>query len=205
MFTGIIQRAGTIKAMGTKANLMVLSVDAGPLAKDVRLGDSVALNGVCLTASGKKGTVIRFDAMRETMTKTALKDLKTGHKVNLELALRPDSRLGGHFVTGHVDEAAVVKRVERAKNWVALTVGISKTNRKYLAPKGSVAVDGISLTVGKVGASDFSVYLVPYTLAVTTLAHKKAGDRVNVETDILAKYVLNASPASADGGNGGVL
>ena len=191
MFTGIIQRAGTIKAMGTKANLMVLSVDAGPLAKDVRLGDSVALNGVCLTASRKKGTVIFFDAMRETMTKTALKDLKTGGKVNLELALKSDGRLGGHFVTGHVDEAAVVKRVERAKNWVALTIGISKANRKYLVPKGSIAVDGISLTVGKVGASDFSVYLIPYTLAVTTLARKKAGDLVNVETDILAKYIKN--------------
>ncbi|MDO8674540.1 MAG: riboflavin synthase [Candidatus Omnitrophota bacterium] len=195
MFTGIIQHAGTIKAMGTKANLMALSVDAGPLAKDVRLGDSVALNGVCLTASRKKGTVISFDAMRETIANTALKDLKTGGKVNLELALKSDGRLGGHFVTGHVDEAAVVKRVERAKNWVALTISISKTNRKYLAPKGSVAVDGISLTVGKVGASDFSVYLIPYTLAVTTLARKKAGDLVNVETDVLAKYILNRSPA----------
>jgi len=191
VFTGIIQHAGTIKAIGTKANLMVLSVDAGPLAKDVRLGDSVALNGVCLTASCKKRAVIFFEAMRETMTKTALKDLKTGSKVNLELALKPDGRLGGHFVTGHVDEAAVVKHVERAKNWVALTIGISKANRKYLAPKGSITIDGISLTVGKVGALDFSVYLVPYTLAMTTLANKKAGDLVNVETDILAKYVLN--------------
>ncbi len=191
MFTGIIQHAGTVKAIGTKANLMVLSVDAGPLAKDVRLGDSVALNGVCLTASGKKGSVIFFDAMRETMVKTAFKDLKTGSKVNLELALKANGRLGGHFVTGHVDEAAVVKRVERAKNWVALTIGISKANRQYLAPKGSVTIDGISLTVGKAGASDFSIYLIPYTLAVTTLANKKAGDLVNVETDILAKYVLN--------------
>ena len=191
MFTGIIQHLGMIKVIEPKANLMVLSVDAGPLAKDVRLGDSVALSGVCLTAARKKGAVIVFEAMRETIAKTALKTLKSGSHVNLELALKADSRFGGHFVTGHVDEVSTVKRVEREKNWVALTLGISKANRKYLVPKGSVTLDGISLTVGKVGASAFSVYLIPYTLAVTTLAKKKAGDLVNVETDILAKYMLN--------------
>lgn len=195
MFTGIIQHLGEVKRIDTKANLMVLSVNIGSLAKGVCLGDSVAVNGVCLTAAGKKGAVVLFEAMRETIAQTALKALKAGSKVNLELALRPQGRLGGHFVTGHVDEAAAIKRVERAQNWAALTVGISKTNRKYLAPKCSIALDGISLTVGKVGASDFSVYLVPYTLTATTLADKKAGDLVNIETDILAKYVLNGGPA----------
>ncbi len=191
MFTGIIQHLGTVKGIETKDNLMLLSVDAGPLAKHVRLGDSVALNGVCLTACRKKGEVIFFDAMRETIIKTALKILKAGSHVNMELALQQDSRFGGHFVTGHVDEVSAVKRVERKKNWVALTIGISKANRRYLVPKGSVALDGISLTVGKVGAADFSVYLIPYTLQVTALTGKKVGDPVNIETDILAKYILN--------------
>ena len=195
MFTGIIQHLGEVKSIGTKANLMVLSVNAGPLAKNVRLGDSVAINGVCLTAARKKGTNVLFEAMRETIAKTGLRTLKAGSKVNLELALKADSRLGGHFVTGHVDEVAAIKRVERATNSVALTVGISKANRKYLAPKCSIALDGISLTVGKVGASEFSVYLIPYTLTATTLAGKKVGDLVNIETDILAKYVLNRGPA----------
>ena len=195
MFTGIVQHLGTVKGIATKANLMVLSIDVGSLAKDVRLGDSVAVSGVCLTAVRKKGTIILFEAMRETMAKTALQVLMAGSRVNLELALKANSRFGGHFVTGHVDEAANVKRIGRAKNWVALTLSISKTNRQYLVPKGSVTLDGISLTVGKVGALDFSVYLIPYTLAVTTLADKKAGDLVNVETDILAKYILNGGPA----------
>ena len=195
MFTGIIQHLGTVKTVTAKANLMALAVNAGPLAKNVRLGDSVAINGVCLTAARKKGAVLLFEAMRETIAKTGLKALKAGSKVNLELALRPDSRLGGHFVTGHVDEVSAIKRVECATNWVALTIGISKVNRKYLAPKCSIALDGISLTVGRVGASEFSVYLIPYTLTTTTFANKKAGDLVNIETDILAKYVLNRGPA----------
>ena len=199
MFTGIIQHLGTVKAIDTKVNLMLLSLDAGPLTKDTRLGDSVAVNGVCLTAAGKKGQVIVFEAMRETINTTALKTLRAGSRVNLELALKPEGRLGGHFVTGHVDEVVVIKSVERAKNWVAMTLDISRANRKYLVPKGSVTLDGISLTVGKVGASEFSVYLIPYTLTATTLADKKVGDLVNVETDILAKYILNgpACPAAS--------
>ena len=194
MITGIIQHLGTLTSIGTKANLMVVSVNTGPLAKNIHLGDSVAVNGVCLTAARKKGTAVFFEAMRETIVKTGLKTLKSGSKVNLELALRPQGRLGGHFVTGHVDEVAAIKRIERDKNWVALTIGISQANRKYLAPKCSIALDGISLTVGKVGTSEFSVYLIPYTLAVTTLVGKKAGDLVNIETDILAKYMLNRGP-----------
>jgi riboflavin synthase len=190
MFTGIIAHVGTIKKIDVKKNLLVFSIDLGPLAKKVKLGDSVSVSGVCLTASSKKGALVSFDLMKETIQKTSLRSLGAGDRVNLELALQAGSRLGGHFVTGHVDEVAVIKHIAQAKNWVALRLGVSRANRKYFVPKGSVTVDGISLTVGKVGRGYVEVYLIPYTLKVTTLGLRKTGDGVNIETDILAKYLF---------------
>ena len=192
MFTGIIENIGTIKGIDSKKNLMVFTIDLGPLGRKTRLGDSVAISGVCLTVAAKKGRLATFDLMKETIEKTSLGSLVVGGKVNLELALQAGSRMGGHFVTGHVDEKTVIKDIVHEKNWVALRIGISRDNRKYIAPKGSVTVDGISLTTGKVGRDYFEVYLIPYTLKVTTLGLKKAGDSVNIETDILAKYLLNS-------------
>ncbi len=194
MFTGIVEQLGTVKAIEQKHNLIVLWLEAGALAKQIRLGDSVAINGVCLTACQEKGGLIAFDLMKETIEKTSLKGLKVGSGVNLELALKANSRFGGHFITGHVDEVGRIKNIEKAKNWVSATISVSKNNRKYLVPKGSVALDGVSLTVGKVAKSTFSVYLIPYTLQMTYLGSKKVGDSVNIETDILAKYLLAAYP-----------
>ncbi|MDE2027244.1 MAG: riboflavin synthase [Candidatus Omnitrophica bacterium] len=191
MFTGIVEHQGIVKKIETKKNLLVFSIDLGPLAPKVRLGDSVAIDGVCLTARSKKAKTAAFDLMKETIEKTALRDLKAGDSVNLELALRADQRLGGHFVTGHVDEVAVIKRIDEELNWVAVTLSVSRANRKYIVPKGSVTVNGVSLTVGWVGKDRFQVYLIPYTLQVTNLGEKKAGDCVNIETDILAKYLFN--------------
>jgi len=190
MFTGIVEQTGAIKAMDQKKNLLVLGVDLGAMAKKVKLGDSVAINGVCLTTTLRKSTVAQFDLMKETLLRTSLGSLGLGAHVNLELALRADSRLGGHFVTGHVDEVAVIKNIVREKNWISMTIGVSKANRKYIVPKGSVTIEGISLTVGRVSKNDFEVYLIPYTLEVTNLKYKKPGDPVNIETDILAKYLL---------------
>ena len=190
MFTGIIGQLGIVKAMRHQKNLIVLDVDAGVLAKGIKSGDSAAINGVCLTATSKKGKVISFDMMKETIAKTSLWTLTVGGKVNLELALKAEGRFGGHFVTGHVDEVGTIKAIERKPNWVAITITVSKANRKYLVPKGSVTIDGISLTVGKIGKSDFSVYLIPFTLKATNLSAKKPGDPVNIETDILAKYIV---------------
>ncbi|MBF0504686.1 MAG: riboflavin synthase [Candidatus Omnitrophica bacterium] len=190
MFTGIIEQTGIIKNIDPKKNLLVLGIDLGSLAREVRLGDSVSVNGVCLTITSKKSTVAKFDLMKETIEKTSLRSLKPGQPVNLELALRADSRLGGHFVTGHVDEVAVIKHIAREENWVSMRLGISRGNRKYIVPKGSVTIEGISLTIGRVGKNDFEVYLIPYTLEVTNLRLKKTGDLVNIETDILAKYLL---------------
>jgi riboflavin synthase len=151
----------------------------------------VSVAGACLTVTSKKGTVASFDLMRETLEKTSLRSLGVGDKVNLELSLQVGGSLGGHFVTGHVDEVAVIKDIEEEPNWVAMRIGISRANRKYIAPKASVTIDGISLTIGKVGRDYFEVYLIPYTLKVTTLGLRKRGDCVNIETDILAKYILN--------------
>ena len=190
MFTGIIARMGTIKKIDSKKNLMVFGIDLGSLAKKVRVGDSVSVSGACLTVTAKKGRVASFDLMKETIERTALRSLSVGGRVNLELALQVGSRLGGHFVTGHVDEVAVIKHIAREKNWVALRLGVSKENRRYFVPKGSATIDGISLTIGKVGKDYFEVYLIPYTLKVTTLGLKKVGDCVNIETDILAKYLF---------------
>jgi len=197
MFTGIIERIGAIKKIEVKKNLLVMSIDLGPLAKKVKLGDSVSVSGVCLTATSKKGSIAGFDLMRETIEKTSLRSLGVGDKVNLELALELGSRLGGHFVTGHVDELAVIKHISYEKNWVALRLGVSHANHKYFVPKGSITVDGISLTIGKVGKGYVEAYLIPYTLKVTTLGLKKMGDCVNIETDILAKYLFKEGKSSA--------
>lgn len=191
MFTGIIEQLGKIKSIREERNLIILGVDTGKLGAKVKNGDSVAVNGVCLTATGKKANVVSFDLMKETIEKTSLKQIKVGSGVNLELALKADSRFGGHFVSGHVDEKGTITHIAKDKNWVSMTISISKANAKYIVPKGSVTLDGVSLTVGKVKASSFEVYLIPFTLKVTNLGAKKVGDSINIETDILAKYILN--------------
>ena len=188
MFTGIIENIGVVKALQKQKNLIALSLDVGKLASGIRLGDSVSINGVCLTAVTKKGRVIVFELIKETIEKTSLKQIKVASKVNLELALKANSRFGGHFVTGHADETGCIQSIDKAPNFVALTVSASPATLKYIVPKGSVALDGISLTVGNVGKKSFSVYLIPYTLKVTNLGQKKVGDLINIETDILAKY-----------------
>lgn len=192
MFTGIVEQLGTLKAIERQKNLIILKVDVGALAGKIKLGDSVAINGVCLTVTARSGRTVSFDLMKETIEKTSLKEVVSGGRVNLELALRADSRFGGHFVTGHVDELGIIKNIQKAKNWVSMTISISKTNRRQLVTKGSVTIDGISLTVGQVNDSSFDVYLIPYTLKVTNLGTKKVGDRVNIETDILVKYILSS-------------
>ncbi len=190
MFTGIIEQLGKVKAIENKRNLIVLQIDALKLARKIRVADSVAINGVCLTATEKKGEVVSFDLMKETIERTSLKEVSTGGCVNMELALKADSRFGGHFVSGHVDEFNFIKKIDRETNWVSFIVSVSKNNQKYIVPKGSVAIDGVSLTVGKVKPGSFEVYLIPYTLQVTNLGLKKVGDGVNIETDILAKYIV---------------
>lgn len=190
MFTGIIEESGIVATLKPVKNLVTLKVKAKKVVKDLKPGDSVAVNGVCLTATQTKGGTIIFDLMKESLDKTTLGSLKPGDKVNLEPALKFGSRLGGHFVTGHVDDMGVIRKKVLRPNYAEYQISAAKDLLRYIVPKGSVTIDGISLTVGKVAKNYFTVYLIPYTLAVTTLGEKQVSDKVNVETDILAKYVL---------------
>ena len=200
MFTGLIEAVGTVAGLERRGTSARLRVDLGKAAEGVRPGDSIALAGCCQTVAAIAGALAEFDAVAETLAKTTLGRWQRGTRVNLERSLRPGDRLGGHFVAGHVDApAAVVENRERADGW-RLRVEAPAALMPEIAPKGSVAVDGVSLTVVDAGASGFSVALVPTTLRETTLGSLEAGDLVNLETDVLAKYVRRALGAMAGGG-----
>ncbi len=191
MFTGIVEEQGTVTALIRRENLFVLSVKADKIAVGIKNGDSVCVNGVCLTVTGRKGKVLSFDMMKETLLATTLGDVKRGDCVNLERAMKADGRFGGHFVTGHVDSVGIINRIVKLPNYVEFEITLPKKFMRYLVAKGSVTLDGISLTVGKVSKNTFCVYLIPATLKITTFGQKKHGDHLNVETDILARYILS--------------
>jgi riboflavin synthase len=189
MFTGIIETVGTVASIERRGDIARLAVDAPAIASGVRVGDSVAVNGGCLTVTAETGGRFAFEAVRETLERTALGLLSVGSRVNLERALRADSRLDGHIVQGHVDGTGVVGALERAGDDVRRFVDCDAELADCLVEKGSVAIDGVSLTVVSVSATGFDVALIPHTLAVTTLGDLRPGDRVNLEVDVLGKYV----------------
>ncbi len=190
MFTGIVQETGTVAAVRRWSNLHTLLIRAGKVLKGLKAGESVAVDGVCLTVTEVKGRTASFDIMKETLRSTTLGTLKTGERVNLEGALKWGDRLGGHFVTGHVDAVGVLEKITKGKKYVEFRITVPFRLRRYLVPKGSVCVSGISLTVGKVTKYGFSVHLIPYTIKVTNFSDLKEGCHLNIETDILAKYIL---------------
>jgi riboflavin synthase len=192
MFTGLIEHVGTIRDLGASGEVARLRVELGPLADGTRLGDSIAINGVCLTVTALDGPLASFDAVPETMRRTNLGELRPGARVNLELALLPTQRLGGHFVQGHVDGVARLERVESGPRWQERHFLLEDAAlATQIVSKGSIALDGISLTVAGCDPSlgTFWVALIPETLARTTFGEQARGARVNVETDILGKYV----------------
>lgn len=191
MFSGIVEETGFIEKIVRKQNLYVLHVRAKKILKGTKQGDSISVDGVCLTVTGIKKGVLVFDVMLETIVKTSLGKLGVKNMVNLERALRMDGRISGHFVTGHVDNMGAIREIVTGPNYTELQINLKKDLMRYVVPKGSVCVDGVSLTVGDVRRLFFSVYLIPFTLEVTNLGIKKKGDRVNIETDILAKYVFS--------------
>jgi riboflavin synthase len=196
MFTGLIQHVGTVRAIAPNAEGGArLKVDIGPLASGSRTGDSIAVDGCCLTIVEFDGTLVSFDAVPETLRRTSLGGLKPSSRVNLECAMLPTTRLGGHFVQGHVDGLATVVRTVEGGRWAEWHLQLDdKTLAEQVVEKGSIALDGISLTVagcdGKAGT--FWVALIPETLSRTTIAGKRDGAKINIETDILGKYVLAA-------------
>ncbi len=190
MFTGLVEGQGTVRAIVPEGDAIRLDVQLpDEMTQGLGLGDSVSINGCCLTVVSHDGAVAAFQAGTETLSKTNLGRLAEGSPVNLERSLPVDGRLGGHFVQGHVDGVGQVALVDRDGDWITMWFQVPETLAKYLVPKGSVAVDGISLTVVDVESDRFSVALIPHTLEVTTLGIRNVGDPVNIETDILGKYV----------------
>ncbi len=190
MFTGIIEELGVVKKIQSQRNLLTLTIAAKKVIAKTKIGDSIAIDGVCLTVTRIKGTQLTFDLMKETLDCTTFQFLKSGQHVNLERALRAGDPLGGHFVTGHIDGMGEIKKIVNLENYVEYRIEAPKPLARYFVPKGSVSVHGISLTVGKVFGNIFSVYLIPHTLAMTNIQGKHVGNKVNIETDVLAKYIL---------------
>ena len=189
MFTGIVEELGVVEGVVDQGDAVRLTVRGPHVTLDAGLGDSIAVNGCCLTVAERDQETFTADVMRETLAKTALGGLAPGDRVNLERAVTPQTRLGGHIVQGHVDGTGEIVRRAPSEHWEVVEVSLPGEIARYLVPKGSVTVDGISLTVVEVGADSFTVSLIPETLARTTLGLKKPGDRVNLEVDVIAKYV----------------
>jgi riboflavin synthase len=188
MFTGLVEGTGRILRLKQEGASTRLRIEMGSLAEGIRLGDSIAINGCCLTVTALAGDQADFDLLEETKARTNLQALRTDAVVNLERALPANGRYGGHFVTGHIDATGAVRRWEQTGADYELRIGIEPAQGAYLVTKGCIAVDGISLTVADVGRDEFSVWIIPHTRAVTALRERVAGDLVNLEFDLLAKY-----------------
>lgn len=202
MFTGIVQRTGVISDVRRHAGGMRLRIEAGEISRHATLGDSISVGGVCLTVADVKGGHVEFDVIRETLEKTTLGGLQSGDRVNLEPSLRIGDRLDGHFVQGHVDGTATVHRIVANENEYVVWLAPQEHLISYIVPKGSIAIDGVSLTVAAIDNGRFSVALIPTTLDRTTLGRLKSGDAVNIESDVMVRtivYYLQQLVGSADG------
>lgn len=189
MFTGIIEGSGNVKQIKRQANSAIIVVDIGQLSDGVGPGDSIAINGACLTVTRINGPEVNFDVSTETLSKTAIGELKVSEKVNVERSLRIGDKLGGHFVTGHVDGVGVITKKDSEIGQCTMWFSVNEELANMMIKKGSVAVDGTSLTIVGLEEKSFSVALIPYTLEETTLGPKKVGQKINIETDMLGKWV----------------
>ena len=189
MFTGIVEELGRVKKKASKGELLELSIGAEKTRADLNKGDSIAVNGVCLTVTHLERDLFRVEVMSETLKRTTLGELEAGSKVNLERALRADGRLGGHIVSGHIDGLAVIRRVKQRERERMIEIVPPREVLRYIVPQGSVALEGISLTVVEQKDDSFTVFLIPHTLENSNLGSKKVSDRLNLEVDILGKYV----------------
>src|SRR5262245_56629154 len=201
MFSGIVEETGHVAAIRATEEGARLEVAASVVGAGSRVGDSISVNGVCLTVTAREeeaaGVRLAFDAVPETLRRTNLGDLQTGDAVNLERSLAVGDRLGGHFVQGHVDTIGRITAMRLEGNATLLTVAAPPAVMRYVVEKGSIALDGISLTVAVCSEADFTLAIIPHTQQVTNLRHRRVGDAVNLEVDLLAKYVerlLNAAP-----------
>ena len=189
MFTVIIETVGRVASVEAQGEKTRLAIEAAAVSDGLPIGASVAVNGTCLTVVSVGASQVVFEVVRETLDRSSLGDLRTGSRVNLERALRADGRLDGHIVQGHVDGTGRVRAIERHGDDVRFAVDCEPEFAALLVPKGSIAIDGVSLTLVQVGVAGFDVALIPHTLAATNLADRQPGDRVNLEADVLGKYV----------------
>jgi riboflavin synthase len=192
MFTGIIEEKGTVKNIHHVSKRAVqLTIECAKVTTDVQIGDSIAINGICLTVTASTSNTIQVDVMPETIKATSLDTLTTNSHVNLERAIASNGRFGGHFVTGHVDSTGTIIQKREVENAIYYEIEIPEDLCPFLLMKGSIAVDGISLTIFGVREKNFTISLIPHTVAETTLGEKRKGDIVNIECDMLAKHVQN--------------
>ena len=189
MFTGIVEELGSIRSVRRGQHSSVLSIAAKDILSDLKIGDSVAVNGVCLTATTVDSGGFTADVMHETLNRSSLGSLTVGNHVNLERAMAANGRFGGHIVSGHIDGTGTITALRKDDNAVWYTISASQELLRYIVEKGSIAIDGISLTVAEVGESWFSISAIPHPVAVTTLGEKRPGDTVNLENDVIGKYV----------------
>lgn len=189
MFTGIIEEVGTVMSVKSSANAMKLTIRAPKVTQDINMGDSIAVNGICLTACGLGRESFTVDVMGETLSRTSLKGSRCGSHVNLERALTLNGRLGGHIVSGHIDGTGIVTAIKNDDIARLITISAPQAVMDLIVEKGSVAVDGISLTVASVSSGDFTVSVIPHTMDNTILTEKTPGDTVNLENDCIGKYV----------------
>ncbi|AMQ05647.1 riboflavin synthase [Sporosarcina sp. FSL K6-1540] len=204
MFTGIIEEVGTVSAVRPAANSLQLSIRCSKVLSDVKKGDSLAVNGVCLTVSDFSSNHFTADVMPETVKATTLQALRTGSPVNLERAMAANGRFGGHIVSGHVDGTGEIVSVRQKENAIYMEISIATKLLKYFIPKGSVTVDGTSLTVFGVTSIGFIISLIPVTQGDSIIGRKRAGDRVNVECDMLAKYIERLITTDKENPTGGL-
>ncbi len=192
MFTGIVQAIGTIKSIEILSDeSRRISVKCSNLGSNFSIGESISVNGVCLTVESQELDVLTFTAVKETILKTNFKELEVDSQVNLERAATLSTFLGGHLVTGHVDKTLKILDVQVSKNWTVIEIEFDNDDRKYLIPKGSITINGVSLTVSDLQSKSFKINLIPQTLCETNLKDLKVNDFVNIEFDLIGKYVLN--------------
>ena len=189
MFTGIVEELGTVAGIEDQGDAVRLTISAATVLADAELGASIAVNGCCLTVATLESGEWTADVMLETLKRTSLHTVSVGDQVNLERAVTPETRLGGHIVQGHVDGVGRIVSREPSEHWDVVTISLPAELARYVVEKGSIAVDGISLTVVSVTDDTFTISLIPETLARTSLGFRKVGDEVNLETDIIAKHV----------------
>jgi riboflavin synthase len=191
MFTGLIQEVGVVQSISSNTEGKEFIIKAPNLIREIKVNDSVATNGVCLTATEVGGDTFKVQAIHMTLEKTSIGKLRPQDRVNLELSLRPTDRLGGHFVQGHVNGLGSLKEISKTgENW-EIVVTFPQSLRKYMILEGSITLDGISLTIARLTDTTLTVAIIPHTLEKTSLAHKKVGDVLNLEVDMIAKYIEN--------------